>query len=377
MKKTLTVCLAVILALTFALSAFAGKAPSKENVLNEVNAAIGYITDGISGYTADSAVDYYYIAQSGTKGEEYYPAFLQSVKDNLKANGGKLITAYGENIASYAAVIGIIDTMGGDPTDIESVNLAELFEKCENTAVSGPYIYNIVIPVAAKYCSEEFVKTLCDSFIENYYTMGSGMNYWGFACDNTAMFLSAISQCGLDCYDAYIEDAVKVLDTHKTEGGYFYNSEYGTAANVNSTGLALMAKCAYYGYKGTVTDNISELSDIYSELLTFKGQTAGSFKYEGEESPYSAADALKGLTAFYSILPTEAPNTPDDTTKPDEAPDKPVVNKPSTDKNNSVSDKNPDIPNTDGKNSVLSVVVISIGAVAMTTAFKKNITNSR
>lgn len=372
MKKTLSICLSLVLAVSLSLSVFAVGAPSKESVKKEINATACYVSGEISGYTADSAVDYYYLVNTSEKANAFYDGFLASVNENLDSNSGKIVTAYGENISSYAAVIGIIDAMGGDPTDVNSVNLVELFEKLDNKEVSSPYFYNIIIPVAAKYCDEAFVKSLCDSFIENYYTVGSGMNYWGFACDNTAMFISAISQSGLDCYDSVLTDAVNILNSYKGDGGYFYNPEYGTVPNVNSTGLALMAKCAYYTYKGTVNDNADELFDLYNSLLTFKGQTEGSYTYDGIESTYSAADALKGLYAYYSVLPENTPDSPDVTPdKPDKKPNTPDVTKPSTENGNSNANKNPDIPNTDGENSVLSVAVISLGAVAMTTAFKK------
>lgn len=366
MKKTLSICLAVILAVTLSLSAFAVKAPSKESVKKEINATVGYVTGEVSGYTADNAVDYYYLVNTSEKANAFYDGFLASVKENLDSNGGKIVTAYGENISSYAAVIGIIDAMGGDPTNVNSVNLVELFEKLDNKEVSSPYFYNIIVPVAAKYCDEAFVKSICDSFIENYYTVGSGMNYWGFACDNTAMFISAISQSGLDCYDSVLTDAVNILNSYKGDGGYFYNPEYGTAPNVNSTGLALMAKCAYYTYKGTVNDNADELSDLYNSLLTFKGQTEGSYTYDGTESTYSAADALKGLYAYYSVLPENTPDSPDVTPdKPDTKPNTPNVTEPSTDNNGDIN-KNPDIPNTDGGFSALSVAVMSFGVTAVT-----------
>lgn len=361
MKKTISICLAVILAVTVSLSVFAVKAPSKESVKKEINATACYVSGEISGYTADSAVDYYYLVNTSEKANAFYDGFLESIKANLDANSGKIVTAYGENISSYAAVIGIIGAMGGDPTNVNSVNLVELFEKLDNKEVSSPYFYNIIIPVAAKYSDEAFVKSLCDSFIENYYTLGSGMNYWGFACDNTAMFISAISQSGLDCYDSVLTDAVNILNSYKGDGGYFYNPEYGTAPNVNSTALALMAKCAYYTYKGTVNENLSELTDLYNELLTFKGGTEGSYTYDGTESTYSAADALKGISAYYSVLPENAPDSPDVT------PDKPDT-KPSDDNNNGDINKNPDIPNTDGGFSALSVAVMSFG-VAVLTAF--------
>lgn len=363
MKKTLSICLAVILAVTLSLSVFAVGTANKESVRKEIDAAVVYITGEVSGYTADNAVDYYYLVNTSEKANAFYDGFLESIRANLDANSGKIVTAYGENISSYAAVIGIIDAMGGDPTNVNSVNLVELFEKLDNKEVSSPYFYNIIVPVAAKYCDEAFVKSICDSFIENYYTVGSGMNYWGFACDNTAMFISAISQSGLDCYDSVLTDAVNILNSYKGDGGYFYNPEYGTAPNVNSTGLALMAKCAYYTYKGTVNDNADELSDLYNSLLTFKGQTEGSYTYDGTESTYSAADALKGLYAYYSVLPENTPDSPDVTPdKPDTKPNTPDVTEPSTD-NNGETNKNPDIPNTDGGVSVISFGAMSLGII--------------
>ncbi len=367
MKKTLSICLALILALSLSLSVLAVGLTSKDSVKKEIDNAVGYVSSAASGYTADNAADYYYLVGTSESANAFYNGFLASVKANLDDNDGKLVTAYGENISSYAAVIGILDAMGGDPTNVNSVNLVELFEKLDNKEVSSPYFYNFIIPVAAKYCGEAFVKSLCDSFIENYYTMGSGMDYWGYGCDNTAMFLSAISQSGLDCYNAYIDDAAKVLDTYKTEGGYCYNPEYGTAPNVNSTALALMAKCAYYTYKGTVSENLSELTGLYNALLAFKGETEGSYTYDGAESKYSAADAIKGLSAYYSILPENTPDSPDVTPdNPDTKPNTPDVTEPSTENGNSGVDKNPDIPNTDGGFSVLSVAVISLGVIAST-----------
>lgn len=387
MKKTLSILLTVILAVSFALSAFASDTPSKESVLNEIDATVAYITDGRSGYTVDSATDYYYVAKTGAKSNSFYEAFLQNVKDNLEANDGRLVSVYGENATTYAAVIGIIDAMGDDPTNINSVNLIELFENSDISDISNPYYYNIVIPVAAKYLDEQFVKSLCDSFIEDYYTVGSGMNYWGFSNDNTAMFISAVSQSGLEAYDDILEDAVNILNTYKTEGGYCYNPEYGTEANVDSTALALMALCEYYAYTGTAEDNIFELSDLYKALLTFRGETEGSFAFDGVEGTYYAADALKGLVSFYSVLPDKKPaDSTDDSDNSENK--KPTDNTDNTDNKqpeadtpvkvptDNETDRNPDIPNTDGGNSTVSVGVVSLAVIIATAVLNKKEENN-
>lgn len=362
MKRTLSILLTVILVAVFTLSAFASEPPSKESVLKVIDSTVAYLTDGISEYTVDGSINYYYIAKVNTESNSYYDAFLQSVKENLEENDGRLVSAYGENITTYAAVIGIIDAMGDDPTNINSANLVELFENSDISDISNPYYYNIVIPVAVKYLDEQFVKSLCDSFIEDYYTVGSGMDYWGFSNDNTAMFISAVAQSGLEAYDDILEDAVSILKTYKTEGGYCYNPEYGTEANVDSTAFALMALCEYYDYKGTAEDNMSELTDLYNALLTFRGETEGSFAFDGVEGTYYAADALKGLMSFYSVLPDKKPadSTDDsDNKKPDDNTDnsdkQPETDVPAKAPTVSETDKNPDIPNTDAENSMVSV----------------------
>lgn len=360
MKKTLSVFMSVFIALALMVSAFANSIPEKKSVLNEINATVAYVTDGISDYTVDTAVDYYYISKGSTKAASFYDGFIQNVTENLTANNGKIVSLFGENITTYAAVIGVIDNMGGDPTNVGGYDLTKAFANADISSVSNPYHYNIVIPVAAKYCSEQMTASICDSFIKDYYVTGSGMNYWGFGCDNTAMFISAVVQSGLKAYDDVLSDALNILEKYKTDGGYFYNPEYGTEANINSTAFALMAKCNYCAVKGTASENVAELSEIYADLLTFKGETAGSYTYAGTESAYSAADALKGLCAYYEVLPE------DDTAKDDNN----GANQGAGDSESNKAE-NPVIPDTGNEFSVLPVAAIALCVIAGAGALSK------
>ena len=108
MKKFLAVITAICVMLTASITAFAQSHPKSKDVQNEIDKIVNYITSQKEGdYTIDDAVDFYYLTKSGADLSKYNDKFIASVKENVKANNGKLITRYGENLATYAAVIEI------------------------------------------------------------------------------------------------------------------------------------------------------------------------------------------------------------------------------------------------------------------------------
>lgn len=383
MKKLASILLALCVVIAFAVPSFASEILTSESVLAEVDSTVAYLTAEIESYTVDSAIDYYYLSLISTEADSYYEEFLQSVEKNLAENDGKIVSAYGENMTTYAAVISILDTFGDDPTDVNGVDLVELMEATETSSISNPYYYNIVIPAASLFCEEEFVLAICDEFIENYYTLGSGMNYWGYACDNTAMFISAIAQSGYYCYEDVLADAMEVLESYKVEGGYCYNPDYGTEASSDSTGLALMAKCAYYFFTDTVEENMEELTDLYNELLAFKGDTEGSYTYAGSESAYSAMDALRGLnmyeaiTVFYemsNVVDDDENNSNDNNNSGNNDNNSNNTNSNNTNGNSSNNNQNVVIPNTsvNTSNGAFALMAISAAAIFITLKKKEN-----
>lgn len=386
MKKLLSVLLALCLVLTLTVSAFASEIPTSDSILKELNSTAVYVNNGISAYNVDGALSYYYLLSSD-KAADFFDGFLQDVKNNLKENGGKIVSSYGENMTTYAAVIAVLDKFGEDVTNVDGVNLVELMKNTPASSITIPYHYDVVIPTAAKFCDEDFTKGICDEFIEKKYTMGSGMDYYGFACDNTAMFISAVAGSGIADYADVLKDAVNVLNTYKVEGGYCYNPEYGTEANADSVGLALRALSAYAVYSGIENADTAALADVYNELLTFKGATEGSYTYAGAESAYAASDALKGLSAYYELMCLVEAQTPDDsgnendgdennndTNKGDKTDDvKPEASTPSDTKPESKPDnENVDIPNTDSSSSLCGIGVTALLLSAAILTIKKH-----
>ncbi len=340
MKKFLAVITAICVMLTASITAFAQSQPKSEDVQKEINKIVNYITSQKEGdYTIDDAVDFYYLTKSGADLSKYNDKFIASVKENVKENDGKLVSTYGESLATYAAVLEILSCNDIDVWDFEGYDLTKAFSAMPADSEINPYYYNIVIPALIYAEDEKFAETVSKTFVDTYYTMGSGMNYWGYSCDNTAYFISAISYTS-DEYITQLNDAIKVLDTYKTEGGYFCDNQYTTTLNADSTALALMA---YAEYEFTVslfdedseTINIDKSTEIYNQLAKFKTSTEGAYSFDvgGEPNAYATFDVLRGLSAYNNVLffkelidtpidgddPTDDPENPKDetTNKPD------------------------------------------------------------
>ena len=371
MKKIISTLLAFCMVLSVSITAFASEKPKSDDVLKEIESTINYLTNGVTAYDVDDAVTYYYLTETGSGADKFYDAFAESVLKSLQDNGGKIIGSYGENITTTAACVSII---GGfdNPAEFHGYNLVELLENSDTSTVTNPYYYDIVISTASLYCSDELIKTLCDDFINNYYTLGSGMDYYGNGCDNDAMFASAISQSLLSEYTSYAKDAIEVMDkNYKVDGGYCFNPAYSTASSPDSVGLALRAKCAYFLFAGEPAQaDFDELATIYNQALSFKGATPGSYNYDGAESILSSTDILKGLNLYYYLLLLNEKNeevTETTTTAATAAPTtKPSAQSTTTAKANT-SKKSP----STGGNTITALCVAVLGAGLITAVARK------
>lgn len=288
------------------VTAFAAEAPTLEKVEEQINGAVKYLTDGVASYGVDDALDFYIISENMEDIDKYADGFLNDVKANLDANGGKIVSSYGENLATYGAVISILIDLGEDPADFNGYNIETAFLAMDPTVEPASPSYYRAIVQGAFYCeadeSIEFIEKVCDTYVEKYYTMGQGVDYYGYSCDNTAYFIETLSFAYLvsDKYDSVLEDAIQVLDTYKVDGGYCFNPQYGTQPNANSTALALMAHSAYISEDMEDLDEYFDLvNGIYADLCTFEGSGAGIFTYDDQDSKSATHDALMALSYYY------------------------------------------------------------------------------
>lgn len=306
MKKVLSVFIAVCVMLMTSVTTFAAEAPTLEKVEEQINGAVKYLTDSVASYGVDDALDFYIISENMEDIDKYADGFLNDVKANLDANGGKIVSSYGENLATYGAVISILIDLGEDPADFNGYNIETAFLAMDPTVEPASPSYYRAIVQGAFYCeadeSIEFIEKVCDTYVEKYYTMGQGVDYYGYSCDNTAYFIETLSFAYLvsDKYDSVLEDAIQVLDTYKVDGGYCFNPQYGTQPNANSTALALMAHSAYISEDMEDFDGYFDLvNGIYADLCTFEGSSAGIFTYDNQDNKSATHDALMALSYYY------------------------------------------------------------------------------
>lgn len=295
MKKILSIILAITMVLTSLVFSTTALAEQKSNINKDnclavyvdaqIKGAGKYLVSSTTSFNLDSAVDFYTFLKSDALTEAQKNGFVESVSENLKTNSGKLIGAYGENIGTYGATILSLEILGYDAKDFNGYSLISTMEEMDVYSDCHPYYYRFATAVASK----EFGKKLIDAYIDQYYTMGQGLDYWGFSCDNTAYFLATIAPFA-DDYSEYVKDAIAVIDSYKVENGYCYNPMYGTDSNSDSTALAVMA----YASVGET----KKAKEAYDDLVEQFESKTGVFTYYGEDSAYSTKDALISLEYF-------------------------------------------------------------------------------
>lgn len=284
-------------------------APSKNTVQKQMIAAAAFLTKESKGFDVSSSINFLTYLNSTKDLSSFKDSFLADVKNNLKANNGKLLIDGKENIGAYGAVIQILSIYGLNPMNFESYNLISALENVDmSVPAENPYLYRTAIKATAMYSFKDgFSDTLCKSLIDNYYVIDKGMDNYGFSCDNTANFIAALSPY-YTTYKDIIDNAFTVLETYKGADGYFYNETFNTV-NCNSTAAALMA----YASVG----NTEKAAEIYNQLCRFEKAT-GEFSYDKiqDADEFATRDALLALEYYYPML-EDRPESTADTNKSD------------------------------------------------------------
>ncbi len=309
-KRILSFLLSLCIIFTANITSLASNTPNVKKIKEQIDGAASYLTNDIKSYGVNEAVDFCVIVDSGADVSKFSKSFLSDVKANLDRNGGKIISSYGENLTTYAAVIIALKKLGENPENFNGYDITKAFISMDTSADTFTPNYCRIIIQAALYCknSDKFLQALCNTYINSYYTMGKGVDYFGFSCDNTAYFIDAVclSQISSEKYKNVLNDAIKVLDTYKVDGGYCFNPEYDTNPNADSIALALMAQSSYTACFGNTEKSSAVLNGIYEELCAFESSDTGVFTYGGTESPYATRDALISLSRYNSVISEQA-----------------------------------------------------------------------
>lgn len=254
----------------------------------QLSGGADFLLKSVDSLTISKAADFLAYLNGGANVDKYKADYVASVKSMLDSNNGKLVsTINGEvksDLALYGAVIPALEKLGYDAKNFEGYNLVSAFESTDTDSISNPYYYRVAIEAA----SSDFAHKLIDKFIADDYTIGSGMNFWGYSCDNTAMFLTSIAKYAND-YSTYVDDAKQILKTYTTDTGAFYSYQYNDV-NANSTALCAMAYAA-------LGDNDTAFS-YYKNLVEGFEDTTGVFTYYGERNDSATKQSYLALTYF-------------------------------------------------------------------------------
>ena len=254
----------------------------------QLSGGADFLLKSVDSLTIEKAADFLAYLNGGANVDKYKADYVASVKSMLDSNNGKLVSKInGEvksDLALYGAVIPALEKLGYDAKKFEGYNLVSAFESTDTDSISNPYYYRVAIEAA----SSDFAHKLIDKFIADDYTIGSGMKYWGFSCDNTAMFLTSIAKYA-DDYSTYVDDAKQILKTYTTDTGAFYSYQYNDV-NANSTALCAMAYAA-------LGDNDTAFS-YYKNLVEGFEDTTGVFTYNGKRDVSATKQSYLALTYF-------------------------------------------------------------------------------
>lgn len=293
-----------------------------------------YYGNFVTRQTIENSYTVHAVAQAGGDVSEY----LTALESNLKANNGKIMarqqgeTADSENLVYYAVAIDVLTILGKDVTNFGGYNVKQAFETFAQTNknVSNPYFYRCIVEACKTIGNDELAKTLIDQMSKNY-TAGSGFDYYGFSCDNTAMYASSIASYKVQ-YQANFNDAVNVVSKYKKAKGYYSDNKYVTTENADSTAYAMMAYSA--------AGDFDKAYEAYQFLKNFESDKNNGVFMAADwktgamtENQLATTDALRALSYFDdacdqkikdlsnsdSTKPTEpkpAPTTKPETAKP-------------------------------------------------------------
>lgn len=286
MKKIIAITLSVLLIISLLpMAAFAGG--TKEEVEAKIAATRDALYGSKEAFAANESLDFLLYLQAEGDAKKYEESYFAAIRDAF--DNGSMSTADRIALLIFVCAYTGEDAENFKLNDNTTVDLYELLKE-RGTEVDSPYNYYYVLLSSrdSEYSTQVLEALKAD------YTLGSGYNYWGYSTDNSANFAAIMQYNGR--HDEMVEDAVNVVESAKTDKGYYYLADYGTDANANSTASALFA--------------FSELEDpekadaAYDLLKNFELGDGNYFYMDNDKSAnvYAGRDALRALLAYNAFL---------------------------------------------------------------------------
>lgn len=307
MKKLLSILLSVVMIFS-AVVPFTALAETAKITTAEATAVQSGVNSDIKGaikfLNIEQTVANSYTVHTLAKAGGDVSTYLTALDANLKANNGKIMarqqyeTADSENLVYYAVAIDILTIAGKDVTNYNGYNLKETFENFAKTnqTVSNPYFYRCIIEACVNIKNDVLGLAFANQMAQSY-KIGSGFDYYGCSCDNTAMFVASVAPYKLALSEK-VNDALKLIEKYKKDKGYYSDDKYTTSENADSTAYVIMAYSsvgeydyAYNAYKLLVSNFESKTKDgVFLALDWNTGALA--------ENAYATTDVLRALPYF-------------------------------------------------------------------------------
>lgn len=307
MKKLLSILLSVVMIFS-AVVPFTALAETAKITTAEATAVQSSVNSDIKGaikfLNIEQTVANSYTVHTLAKAGGDVSTYLTALDANLKANNGKIMarqqyeTADSENLVYYAVAIDILTIAGKDVTNYNGYNLKETFENFAKTnqTVSNPYFYRCIIEACVNIKNDVLGLAFANQMAQSY-KIGSGFDYYGCSCDNTAMFVASVAPYKLALSEK-VNDALKLIEKYKKDKGYYSDDKYTTSENADSTAYVIMAYSsvgeydyAYNAYKLLVSNFESKTNDgVFLATDWNTGALA--------ENVYATTDVLRALPYF-------------------------------------------------------------------------------
>ncbi len=316
MKRILTTLLAVLMTLSIIyIAPVYGSEPEcdlfLQNLDRETKQAAAYLIQKdpatYESFGAKESMIYLNMLRAGRDMSGYQGAFLKSVQESLEKQDGKIIyeDKHGaklnqvEDDAIYASLILILQACGMNPADFHGYNLVERFENYEPDATMkkdyygytvNPYYYCFLTEAAQAIGNSALAEKIFAYETDELYTDGKGMNYYGYSCDNTSMYVLSIPDSKLT--GAKARDAKKLVKSYISEAGANYNDTY-TNKNGDSTALA-MAALSKLG-------DVEEAINLYGVLYRSFRHASGVYYYDPSGSGNTILSTKDAMTGIYYL----------------------------------------------------------------------------
>ena len=324
-------CLVLVLTLCLGLASPAlGAGSGSADLKSAVNGAAKWILGTVSD---PGAGDYFWtvfsMARCGYPAEEsWYRSYLDSIREELSANGGALKSRY---YSKYAAAVLTFTALGQQPPE-ELLRPLSNFEKVCNQGINGPTWalialdsggYDVLPDPAAKtvadrqmYVNEILSRQLADG---GWTLSGKGGDPGPSDTDITAMVLQALSAYqDQAAVRSAVDKALSCMSDRQQEDGSMGN--YADEACSESPAMMLLALCAlglgpederFVKEEGGLVDAILRFRQADGRFLHVLGSDTGALlatsqsllaltavqrHNAGQPSPYRITDPLK-LTA--------------------------------------------------------------------------------